>query len=149
MRVHQNPNGFAVVTLYEAEGFSERIHAWGDHVGDPDIHQHRADFVSTVMEGFFNEEIWTYEDDPEGEWMRMTVDCINNDENGEYKIKVLDQARCSVEIAEVLVHRQGSTYERKATDLHRVFPVKCPVVTRVNFGPATNRVHTMIRKIEE
>lgn len=150
MRIHENPNGFTVVTLYDGgDLFQDRIHAWGDHVTEPDIHQHRAGFVSTVLEGLFNEEVWTYEDDPEGEWMRMTADCINNDENDEYKVRVLDQARCRVEIAEVLVHRQGSTYERKATDLHRVFPVKCPVVTRVSFGPVTNRVHTIIRKIEE
>ena len=148
MRIHQNPNGFAVVTLYETEGFSERIHAWGDHVGDSDIHQHRRDIIeSTVLEGFFNEEIWTYEDDTDGEWERMTVDCVNDD--GEYRVDVMDRTRCRVEIADVLVHRQGSTYERKATDLHRVFPVKCPVVTRCTFGPVTNRIHTMIRKIEE
>lgn len=147
MRIHQNPNGFAVVTLYEAEGFSERIHAWGDHVADSDIHQHRRDYVSTVLEGFFNEEIWTYEDDPDGDWERMTVDCLNNEET--YKVKVFETVRCRVKIAEVLVHREGSTYERKATDLHRVFPVQCPVVTRCTFGPVTNRIHTMIRKIEE
>lgn len=147
MRIHQNPNGFAVVTLYELEdGSSERIHAWGDHVPDGDIHQHRASFESMVLEGFFNEEIWTYEDDPEGDWERMTVDCINE---GGYRVDVLDRTRCRVQIAEVLVHRQGISYERKATDLHRVFPVKLPVVTRVNFGPVTNRIHTMIRKIEE
>jgi len=144
MRIHQNPNGFAVVTLYEEEGFSERIHAWGEHVGDNDIHQHRADFESTVLEGFFNEEIWTYQDDPEGGWERMTVDCINEPE---YRVDVLDRTRCTVEIAEVLVHRQGTTYARKATDLHRVFPVQLPVVTRVTFGPVANRIHTMIRKL--
>lgn len=148
MRIHQNPNGFAVVTLYE-EGdlFSERIHAWGGHVAEPDIHQHRADFESTVLEGFFNEEIWAYEDDPDGDWLRMTAVCVND--QGDYRVDVLERVPCSVQIEEVLVHRQGTTYERKATDLHRVFPVKCPVVTRVNTGPVTNRIHTIIRKIEK
>jgi len=146
MRIYQNPNGFAVVELWKADdGSCERIHAWGDHVADADIHQHRSDFVSTVLEGFFNEEIWTHQDDPDGEWERMTVDCVNDGD--EYRVDVLDRTRCTVEIKEVLVHRQGTTYERSATDLHRVFPVKLPLVTRVNFGLVTNRVHMMIRKI--
>lgn len=146
VRTYENPNGFTVVTLYDGgDHFQERIHAWGDHVAEPDIHQHRADFVSTVLEGFFNEEVWTYEDDPEGQWMRMTVDCISGEDG--YRVDVLDKTRCSVEIKEVLVHRQGTSYERSATDLHRVFPVGLPVVTRVNLGPVTNRIHTIIRKI--
>lgn len=147
MRIYENPNGFAVVVLHEEEdGSAERIHAWGDHVAGGDIHQHRGDYTADVLEGFMNEEIWTYRDDPSGGWMRMTVDCKGS-KGGEYKVEILEEVRCSVEIAEVLVHRQGSSYERKATDLHRIFPVKLPVVTRVNFGPVYNRIHTMIRKV--
>ena len=149
MRIYQNPNGFAVVVLHEEEdGSAERIHAWGDHIPDSDIHQHRGDYTADILEGFVNEEIWTYRDDPDGEWERMTVDCIGDDGNG-YQVKILDRTRCSVEVAELIVHRKGSTYERKATDLHRIFPVQLPVVTRVNFGPVYNRIHTMIRKVDE
>lgn len=148
MRIYQNPAGFSVVVLHDGgDAFQERIHAWGEHLPDTgDIHQHRADFTSTVLEGFINEEIWAYRDDPAGEWERLTVNCAGDDGQGGYRVEVFDRTPCSVKIREVLTHRAGTTYKRDAADLHRVFPVQLPVVTRVTAGPVRNRVHTIVRK---
>lgn len=150
VKVTQHPNGFLkVVIADEADGSSLRFHAWDDHVPDTiDIHQHRGDIeYSTVLEGSMNEELWTYADDPGGEWERMQVRCWT-DEQGNYHVdEHSPRVRCRPEIAELLTHKAGETYCRPATDLHRVFPVKLPLVTLVRFGKAYNEIHTMIRKI--
>jgi len=147
MRIYENPNGFAVVVLWESpDGSAERIHAWGDHVSDTDIHQHRGDYDSEILEGSCNEEIWEYEDDISGDWERLTVNCLGDSGSG-YKVKIRDRVRCRVTVKELLTHKAGEAYTRKATDLHRIFPVKLPLVTRVNFGRTYNEIHTMIRKM--
>lgn len=152
MKIIQHPNGFLKVTIREeADGSSLRLHAWEDHIPDDlDIHQHRADFTSTVLEGSMNEEIWEYRDDPGGTHERLTADCwTQGDEDGDiYRVdEKAPRVRCRIEPVSLLTHKAGETYHRPATDLHRVFPVKLPLVTLVRFGPVYHRVHTIIRDV--
>ena len=151
MKVTSHPNGFLKVVFDEGDdGSSLRLHAWDTHVPDDlDIHQHRADFTSTVLEGSMNEELWRYVDDPDGGWDRMTVNCWTDSEGRYHVDEATPRVRCRVEVAALLTHKKGQTYGRPATDLHRVFPVRLPLVTLVEFGPVYRRVHTMIRKREE
>lgn len=149
MEIIQHPNGFLkVVFTREADGSALRLHAWDDHVPDTlDIHQHRADFTSTVIEGSMNEELWRYVDDPAGEWERMQVRCWS-DEQGNYHVdEHSPRTRCRVEVVQLLTHKAGETYHRPATDLHRIFPVKLPLVTLVRFGRTYQEIHTLIRKM--
>lgn len=150
MKIIQHPNGFLKVTIWEEDdGSSLRLHAWDDHVpGDLDIHQHRADIItSTVLEGSMNEEIWGYDADPGGEWERLRADCWADDQ-GNYHVDEHDpRIRCKPHVIQLLTHKAGETYDRPATDLHRIFPVKLPLVTLVRFGPVYQRVHTVIRKL--
>jgi hypothetical protein len=151
VKIYENPGGFAVVVLYEEEdGSSDRIHAWGDHVPDTiDWHMHRAAIErSEVLEGSVNEQRCTYADDPDGDWERLTADCVGADGTGEYKVEILAKTRCRIDVYDVRHHKAGDTYSLPADVLHRVFPVRLPAVTRVRFGPVTNRVHTIVRRYD-
>lgn len=149
MKITSHPNGFLkVIAWEEADGSSLRLHAWEEYVPDTtDIHMHRGDFTSHVLEGSMDEEIWTYIDDPAGEWERMQVRCWT-DENGTYHVdEHSPRIRCRAEIKELLTRKAGDTYYRPAKDLHRIFPVKLPLVTMVRFGKTYQDIHTLIRKI--
>jgi hypothetical protein len=149
MKVVQNPNGFLVVTISEnSDGSAHRLHVWDKPGGDSDIHQHRADFTSTIIEGEMTEEIYVYEDDPEGDWDRLQANCWS-EPSGEYHVDVESRARCTVRIDRIETAGPGVIYDRNASELHRVIAVQLPLVTMVDFGPVYQQVHTIIRKRTE
>lgn len=146
MKVIQHPLGFLKVIIWEEEQSALRFHAWDDHLAaDIDIHQHRASFTSTVLEGSMNEELWAYTDDPAGGWDRLTVHC-SQDGDVYHVDEKAPSVRCRVQVKELFTHKAGETYHRPATDLHRVLPVRLPLVTLVRVGPVCNEVHTILRK---
>jgi hypothetical protein len=149
VRTYENPNGFTVEVLREnPDGSALRRHRWAGPGQDGDIHAHRGDYDSGVEEGTVFEEIYGYEDDPDGGWDRMLVDCIGDDGSGTYRTDVKSSVRCRVTLLRTEVHQAGETYHRDARELHRIV-VPGPAVTLVRFGPSRNRVHVMIRRREE
>jgi hypothetical protein len=149
MKVTSHPNGFLRVTFSEeADGAEDRLHVW-DTPGyeDGDIHQHGADFISTIIEGVMKEELYDVFDDENGDYERWTVDC-STDEEGVYHVREsADRVRCRVKLRESIEHLPGDEYERPATDLHKVIAVKVPLITRGRTGPKYVRGHSMLRKL--
>jgi hypothetical protein len=148
VKVDPHPLGFTKAEAWKKpDGSTLRVHVWDDHLPDDiDIHQHRADFTSTVITGSMNEELWRYVDDPDGGWEHALVDC-GADEAGRYHVDPRSPwTRCRIEPVQLLTHKAGETYHRDCRDLHRVLPVRLPLVTLVETGPVVQQVHTLIRK---
>lgn len=147
MKVVQNPNGFLVITLTAgADGSAQRLHVWDRPGGDGDIHQHRADFTSTIIEGTMHEEIYACDSDPAGDWDLLRADCWSSPD-GEYHVDETEpRRRCTPGLLRTETHLPGETYERDGRDLHRVVAVTVPLVTMVTFGPIYQRVHTLLQK---
>ena len=146
MKVTIHPNGFLKVVIADLpDGGADRLHVWDQPHTDSDIHQHRADFTSTVVRGLLVEEIYDWVPDPDGDHDWMRVNCWTDDA-GEYHVDVHETVRCRVAVARTEIHRAGKTYKRDAHDLHKAIAVEVPLVTMPVFGPVYNQVHTMIRK---
>jgi hypothetical protein len=149
MKVTSHPNGFLRVTFSEeADGSEDRLHVW-DVSGyeDGDIHQHGADFTSTIVEGEMMEELYAAVDDEDGDYERWTVDCWTDDEGNYHVDESAPRVRCRAVLKEVLAHYPGETYERPASDLHKVIAAKVPLITRGSTGPKYLRGHRMLRKL--
>ena len=128
MKITSHPNGFLRVTFSEeADGSEDRLHVWGTAgYEDGDIHQHGADFTSTIIEGVMREELYEAVDDESGDYERWTVDCWT-DEEGVYHVdESAPRVRCRAVLREVLEHSQGETYHRPASDLNKVIALKVP-----------------------
>lgn len=146
MKVTHHPNGFLKVVLKEEpDGSQLRLHAWDVPGEDSDIHQHRADFTSRVVEGFMLEEIYGYEDCEDGNCERLTADC-RTDSAGRYHVDVKITVPCRVRVIRTERHGAGETYFRDARDLHKAIAVKVPLITIVSFGPVYQQVHDIIRE---
>jgi len=146
MKVTSHPNGFLKVVVWERDdGSSHRIHAWDEAGGDSDIHQHRADFSSVVVEGEMAEEIYGFADEKNGGWDHLEANCWQ-DGGGGYHVDIESSVHCRPVLLRTEIHRAGETFDRPAVDLHRVIAVKVPLVTVVTFGPAYQQVHTILRR---
>jgi hypothetical protein len=149
MKVTNHPNGFLRVTFSEeADGSEDRLHVWGTAgYEDGDIHQHGADFTSTIFQGVMKEELYAAIPDEDGDYERWTVDCWTDDKGAYHVDESAPRVRCRVLLKEVLEHHPGETYERPASDLHRVIAVKVPLITRGSTGPRYVRGHSMLRRL--
>jgi len=149
LKLISHPNGFLRVTLsFEADGSQDRLHIW-DVCGyeDGDIHQHGSDFSSTIIDGVMMEELYVAVDDEDGDYERWTVDCRVDPEGNYHVDESAPRVRCRALLKEVLMHHPGETYERTASDLHKVTAVKVPLITRNKVGPKYLQGHSMLRKL--
>ena len=94
------------------------------------------------------EEIWTYEDDPAGDWERMQVRCSSDDDGTYHVDERSPRIRTRPVLLDLFTRKAGDTYHRPAGDLHRIFPVRLPLITLVRFGKTYNEIHMMIRKMD-
>lgn len=150
MKVLDHPHGFLKIVLREKpDGSSYRIHVWDELERDRrDIHQHRGDFTSEVIEGSMAEEIYDYEDCADGGYVRLFTEC-RQDDSGAYHIDDTAVSRCRVRLVRTEQHKAGETYFRGARDLHRVIAVTVPLITLVTCGPTYQEVHTILRARQE
>jgi hypothetical protein len=149
MKITSHPNGFLRVTFSGgANGSEDRLHVW-DVPGyeDGDIHQHGADFTSKIVEGVMVEQLYAAVDDEEGDYERWTVNCWTDHEGNYHVDESAPRVKCRALLKEELTHNPGETYERPASDLHKVIAVKVPLITRGSTGPKYRKTHTMLRKL--
>jgi|SRR5277367_514944 len=147
-KISRHPNGFTKITVRETpSGSSERIHIWVDSgYHDSDIHQHRADFTSTIITGAMNEELYRYHDSVNGEYERAEVICTSTDDA--YCVNLTHvPVRCDVELINSITRTAGDHYTRSSADLHRIVAVQVPLITHVSFNEITRAQIIMIRPV--
>lgn len=148
MKITQHPNGFLRAQLWKLPtGESERIHIWEEQGWeDGDIHQHSYDFTSTILAGVMQEQLFTYREDPAGEWERCLVACYT-DPAGQYRVDFgPERVRVTPVLTETLIHKAGETYERPKADFHLVTVLEAPLITRSTTGPVDTLWHYFLRK---
>lgn len=149
MKITQHPNGFLRVEFFKNDtGESDRLHVWDTPglMDGADIHQHEADFISTIVSGVMQEDLYGYTEDPDGTWERWSVVCYTDDE-GKYHVDAGDEKiRVTPVLKETLLHYAGETYKRPAADFHLVTAVEVPLITRGTTGAAYMRRHFFLRE---
>ncbi|GLW89799.1 hypothetical protein [Actinokineospora globicatena] len=125
-RSQWHPLGFVKVLVMSNAAFQIRMNYWPSPVGErEDVHDHRFDFVSTVVHGALVAE--QYELAADGELFDRYTDRLPGSAEEPYLLDRADQARVRKATA-LRVHR-GGAYATSGRVLHRVIPIGAPVVT--------------------
>jgi hypothetical protein len=149
MKVMQHANGFLklVVSEYPDGTSRERVHIWDAPFTDANIHSHRWDFTSSVLAGSLRNEVYEYEDDPDGDQFRH--DWQGGGPAGDGTFTYV--ARCRARLVDARTYRAGDVYEQDARLLHKAVvdgsavtmvetsPVRCPVTTVIHGHLLTTR----------
>ncbi|RLK58100.1 hypothetical protein [Actinokineospora cianjurensis] len=127
-RSQWHPLGFVKVLVLSNAAFQVRMNYWPEVVGErEDIHDHRFDFVSTVVHGALVAESYEYASAEGGEVLDRYVDRLPTSPQDPYLLDIADRVAVRPSGAQ-RVHR-GGAYATSGRVLHRVVPIGAPVVT--------------------
>ena len=146
MKVYKHPLGFLRVEFTRDETGADMLHIWDTPYEDDDIHQHTSYFTSTIIEGVMTENLFTYCEDPDGEYERLTAVCYADDE-GVYHTNIAPgKIRVTPVLVKTITHYPGETYTRPKDDFHRVTVTEAPLITRRTTGQVVTLEHFILRK---
>lgn len=122
-RSYLHQNGFSKIVLFKSIDCQIRLHIWdGNHKEEENIHNHRFNFNSSILQGQYREEIFEQ-------------DSFNGDDyfaysyapKSELNYELIRQENIKLKKVGRFTYKEGDGVSRQASVLHKVSPISSVV----------------------
>lgn len=142
-KIHFFGLGFIQVKLNEQERYHFYNPELAAFVPPEEIHDHRYDFISTVMKGVLSQEIYSFTEKSDGDHVLRYVSCDPGHEAPKDKTFVVPELLTKVH------SNRGSQYTLSEKALHKVLPVACNTITYLQRGSKIKPFARVISSVKE